>query len=265
MKFGLRVPPCASPQEVAATIVRAEADGFDYAWVPDSQLLWRDVWVTMGTVGAQTSRIVLGTNVTNPVTRHVTVTASAAAAMDELTGGRFVLGIGSGDSSVRVMGWKPAKMAAMRDYIDLLRPLWRGEDVAPYGSRFHLKGATGRHVPVYVSATGPKMLQFAGAVADYDSSIARDAANAWVFYRRGLALMSLLRDDEAYRDFTRALQLDPAFADAFCGRADVWRRRGDAAGVRRNLEAALSAAPRKWEKRRGVKAELRAISSAYPR
>jgi len=166
MKFGLRVPPCVSPQGVAETVVRAEAEGFDYAWVPDSQLLWRDVWVTMGAIGARTSRILLGTNVSNPVTRHVTVTASAAAAMDELTGGRFVLGIGSGDSSVRVMGWKSAKIAEMREYIELLRPLWRGEFVAPYGPRIHLKGATGRPVPVYVSATGPKMLQFAGAIAD---------------------------------------------------------------------------------------------------
>ena len=46
MKFGLRIPPCRAPQEVAGAVVEAEAQGFDYAWLPDSQLLWRDVWVT---------------------------------------------------------------------------------------------------------------------------------------------------------------------------------------------------------------------------
>jgi 5,10-methylenetetrahydromethanopterin reductase len=166
MKLGLRIPPCASPQDVATAVAQAEAQGFDYAWIPDSQLLWRDVWVTLGVAGARTSRIVLGTNVTNPRTRHSTVTASAAAAVDELTSGRFVLGIGIGDSSVRVMGWKPSSIAEMRDYIEQMRALWTGRDVAADGRRFHLKGATGRRIPVYVSASGPRMLQLAGEMAD---------------------------------------------------------------------------------------------------
>jgi 5,10-methylenetetrahydromethanopterin reductase len=166
MKFGLRIPPCASPQDVATTVAQAEAQGFDYAWIPDSQLLWRDVWVTLGAAGARTSRIVLGTNVTNPRTRHATVTASAAAAVDELTGGRFVLGIGIGDSSVRVMGWKPSTIAELREYIEQMRPLWAGQPLSTGGRRVHLKGATGRRIPVYVSASGPRMLQLAGEVAD---------------------------------------------------------------------------------------------------
>ena len=166
MKFGLRIPPCASPQDVAATVAQAEAQGFDYAWLPDSQLLWRDVWVTLGVAGARTSRIVLGTNVTNPRTRDATVTASAAAAVDELTGGRFVLGIGIGDSSVRVMGWTPAKIAELREYIERMRPLWAGETLATGGRRVRLKGATGRRIPVYISASGPRMLQLAGEIAD---------------------------------------------------------------------------------------------------
>lgn len=77
MQFGLRIPPCAPPQDIAAAVASAEALGFDYAWIPDSQLLWRYVWVTMAASGARTSRITLGTNVTNPVTRHVTVTVTS--------------------------------------------------------------------------------------------------------------------------------------------------------------------------------------------
>jgi 5,10-methylenetetrahydromethanopterin reductase len=166
MKFGLRIPPCDNPQRVADFVVQAERAGFAYAWIPDSQLLWRDVWVTMGVAGSRTSRITIGANVTNPLTRDMTVSASAAASMDELTGGRFILGYGSGDSSVRVMGWKTARIDYMRQSIGVMRSLWRSETASPYGEPVRLVGASGRDVPVYVSATGPRMLSFAGEVAD---------------------------------------------------------------------------------------------------
>lgn len=181
MQFGLRIPPCAPPQEIAADVASAERLGFDYAWIPDSQLLWRDLWVTMAVAGARTSTITLGTNVTNPVTRHITVTASAAAAVDELTGGRIALGIGVGDSSVRVMGRKPANMAQLTEYVAVLRRLWAGEHIAPYGPAVRLKGATGRRIPIYIGASGPKMLELAGEIGDgviVLAGIARDSLEA---------------------------------------------------------------------------------------
>lgn len=166
MRLGLRVPACARADEVADFISRAERAGFDEAWVPDTQLLSRDVWITLALAAERTSRIAIGTNVTNPLTRHASVTASAAATVDELSAGRCLVGIGSGHSSVRVMGWETARLAQMRDYIGLLRPLWKGAWVEPYGRSFRLKGATGRPIPIYVAATGPKMLQLAGELAD---------------------------------------------------------------------------------------------------
>jgi len=166
IEFGLRIPPCESPRRVAAFAAELEQSGFDYAWFSDSQLVWRDVWVTLGAAGMATTRIRLGTAVTTPATRHVTVTASAAAAMDELSDRRFILGLGAGDSAVRVMGGNPASLAEMREYIALLRRLWRGEFVVFNGNSFHLKGAPGRPIPIFVSASGPKMLEFAGEYAD---------------------------------------------------------------------------------------------------
>jgi 5,10-methylenetetrahydromethanopterin reductase len=166
MQFGLRIPPCAPVGEVADLVVQAEQGGFDYAWLVDSQLLNREVWVTLGVAGARTSRIVLGTNVTNPLTRHVSVTAAAATTVDELTGGRLILGLGSGESSVRVMGWKTARLDQLREYVAQMRALWAGEWTAPYGKPFHLYYASGRRVPIYLAATGPKMLQLAGEIAD---------------------------------------------------------------------------------------------------
>jgi 5,10-methylenetetrahydromethanopterin reductase len=151
---------------VADFVAAVERAGFDYVWMPDSQLVNRDVWVALGLAAAKTSRIGLGTGVTNPITRDATVTASAAASLDELCGGRFVLGLGSGHSSVRVMGWKTARLARLREYIELMRPLWEGQFIAPYGRSFRLYHAPGRRIPIYLSATGPNMLQLAGEVAD---------------------------------------------------------------------------------------------------
>ncbi len=166
MDFGLRIPACTDPRQVAGLVQQAEQAGFTHAWIPDSQLLWRDPWVTLGVIAARTSRIILGTNVTNPLTRDVTVTASAAAALHEASDGRFVLGYGSGDSSVRVMGWKTSRIDFMRASIATMRSLWRGETTAPHGQPVRLAVAPGRDIPVWVSATGPRMLSFAGEAGD---------------------------------------------------------------------------------------------------
>lgn len=166
MKFGLRIPACDDPRVVSDLIERAERGGFDIVWVPDTQLLNRDVWVTLGVAAARTSRIVLGVNVTNPLTRHATVTASAAATLDELSDGRFVLGIGTGESSVRPLGWKVARLAQVRECVELMRPLWRGEWVERDGKRYHLNGALGREVPVLLAGSRPRMLQLGGEIGD---------------------------------------------------------------------------------------------------
>jgi hypothetical protein len=80
--------------------------------------------------------------------------------------GRFILGYGSGDTSVRVMGWKTSRIDTMRISIANMRILWRGETTSPHGQPIRLAGAPGRDIPVYVSATGPRMLSFTGEVGD---------------------------------------------------------------------------------------------------
>lgn len=107
MKIGLRVPPCEPLGGMVDIAVDAEAAGFDFMWVPDSQLIWRDLWGTLGAMATGTDRISLGSNVTNSVTRDPSVTAGAAATIVEAAPNRFVLGIGVGDSSVRIMGRRP--------------------------------------------------------------------------------------------------------------------------------------------------------------
>ena len=167
IKFGLRIPCSYRADEIARMAEETEKAGFDIVWHLDSQLLNRDAWITMALSGMRTSRVTIGLNVTNPITRHPTVTASAACTLEELIPGRFILGIGSGDSSVRPMGYKRATVAELRDAIQLIRTLQAGEFVEYNGHRIRIKAAAGeRRIPIYQSATGPRMLELAGEMAD---------------------------------------------------------------------------------------------------
>jgi 5,10-methylenetetrahydromethanopterin reductase len=170
--FGLRLPPCVPSADVADFARRAEAAGIDMVWIPDSQFLWRDVWATAALVADRTERVRIGTAVTNFETRHVAVTAGAVATLDELSDGRLTVGVGTGDSSVKTLGRAPTRLARMREQIDLLRSLVRGEEATwerdgRYGGRpMRIRHAPGRDLPVLMAASGPKALELAGEVAD---------------------------------------------------------------------------------------------------
>ena len=110
------------PRDWTAEFVRrAEHAGFDIAWLPDSQFLWRDVWVSLALAAHETSTIRLGTCVTNLETRHPSVTAAAAATLDELAPGRVILGLGTGDSAVKTLRLAPTRLARMREQIGVVR------------------------------------------------------------------------------------------------------------------------------------------------
>lgn len=166
MRFGLRIPPCRSASEVARCVADAERAGFDVAWLPDSQFLWRDVWACMALAATCTDRIVLGTCVTNLQTRDSSVTAAAAVTLEELAPGRTILGIGSGDSAVKTLGHRPSRLAEMRAGIDLIRRLTLGETVSFDGREMRLHTAAETGIPIYVAANGPKALALAGELGD---------------------------------------------------------------------------------------------------
>ncbi|WP_184778655.1 LLM class flavin-dependent oxidoreductase [Amycolatopsis jiangsuensis] len=164
MKIGLRVPPCAALPELAEFVREVEAAGFDEAWLPDSQLLWRDVFATAAVAGMATSRLTLGTAVTNVVTRHPAVVASAARTVAEAAPGRFVLGLGVGNSSVGPVGLAPSRQAELRSGIAVIRDLLAGQDVGFPGVKAKLRDPM--TVPLHVAASGPRNLRLAGEVAD---------------------------------------------------------------------------------------------------
>ncbi|QOC93419.1 LLM class flavin-dependent oxidoreductase [Micromonospora craniellae] len=165
VSVGIRVPPCRPATEVADFAAEVERLGFDTLYVPDSQLLWRDGYLSLLATALRTSRIGLGTAVTNVVTRHPSVVASAARTVAEAAEGRFRLGLGVGNSSVEPVGLSPSKQAELRAGIDTIRGLLAGAEAS-------FNGVSGRlrdpfpGIPINVAASGPRNLQFAGEVSD---------------------------------------------------------------------------------------------------
>lgn len=142
----------------------AESVGFDMAWMADSQLYTKDPWVALTLAAAATSSIRLGPGVTNPVTRHFTVTACTASALMEVSAGRCVLGLGSGDAAVFPLGIKP-KVDDVREAIKRIRTLSEGGAVDIDGRAIRM-ATGGTRVPIYVAASQPRMLRLAGELAD---------------------------------------------------------------------------------------------------
>ena len=143
----------------------AEALGFDLIGVGDSQSGYRELYVSLALAALHSKRALIGPMVTNPVTRHPTVTASAIGSVDRLSGGRAVLGFGTGGSAVWTIGRKAASVADFQEYLGAIAGLFREGEAMFQGSKSEVQGLT-RQVPIYVSAEGPRTLALAGALAD---------------------------------------------------------------------------------------------------
>src|SRR5258706_8965735 len=99
LNFGVCFKGDIAPGRTIALAQRAERGGFTYVWTFDSHVLWKDCYVMLSQIAAHTDVVRLGTCVTNPAVRDVTVTASSFATLNVVSGGRAVCGIGRGDSS----------------------------------------------------------------------------------------------------------------------------------------------------------------------
>ena len=156
------------PRSVAFAVEFAEtleAAGYEKLWVTDSHQLYADPYVTLTACAAATSEIELSPGVTNPITRHPTVTANAIASVDEVADGRASLAVGAGDSAVYSIGKTPASVEELRDAAVTLRQLLDGETITYGEVPFTLEFGDGT-VPVHVAAEGPRTLRMAGEVAD---------------------------------------------------------------------------------------------------
>ena len=165
-RIGIRVPPCRPVRELGDFAVKVEAAGFDALYIPDSQTLWRDAFLTVYEAALRTCRIDIATAVSNVVTRHPSVVAGLVRSIDEAAPGRFTLGLGVGHSSVEPIGLAASTGVELRAGIDKIRRLVRGEEVEYGDAVARLRDPRPDGVPIHVAATGPRNLRLAGAVAD---------------------------------------------------------------------------------------------------
>src|SRR5213592_420052 len=129
MKFGVTVMPDPPHTRLVELMQEAERQGFEYGWTYDSHILWQESYATLPLVAAGTKTLRLGHCVTNPGIRDPTITASWYATMQDLSNGRMVLGIGRGDSSRRVVGLKPVKVAEFEAALRMMKELMNGRKV----------------------------------------------------------------------------------------------------------------------------------------
>jgi len=165
LRVGVRIPPFERADRLVDVAVEAERAGFDEVWFPDSQLLWRDVFCVLTVAAMRTERIAIGTGVTNVVTRHPTVIASATRTVAELAPGRMRLGLGVGNSSLAPIGLQPSTQRQMRDAVRVIRGLLAGEELAFGDLTARLRDPV-PDVRLYMAATGPRNLRLAGQIAD---------------------------------------------------------------------------------------------------
>lgn len=166
MEFGFTLKPDHSVERTVALARQAEAAGFDYGWLFDSHVLWRDPYPLLTLMAQATTRLRLGTCVTNPATREPTVTASLLAVLDELSGGRMDLGIGRGDSARRVLGKPPTSMKDLEEAVHVIRALVEGRSVEYEGAMLSLPWTSGHPLPVWIAGYGPVALRLTGRIAD---------------------------------------------------------------------------------------------------
>ena len=162
-RFGIVLLP-ESLAEFGALSAAAEDSGFDWLGVADSQSVFRELYVALTLAALRTRRVRLGPLVTNPLTRHLVVTASAISSVDEVSGGRAVLGLGSGDSAIYTIGAPPATLAGLENSVLTLGRLTSGETIERDGRTWRVHRST-RRVPIYLAAEGPRTLELAGRIA----------------------------------------------------------------------------------------------------
>ena len=173
VRFSVRVNNDLSFAELLALAEAAERAGFDQLWV-SNDLFLRSAPVLAGALAARTGRIGLGISVMNPYSVHVSELALAAATVQEVSSGRFLLGLGAG--AEQFLGWagiaRTRPLATTRTALAVLRALLGHRDVDAsllpgwFGPDSVLKFGVPRPVPVYIGAMGPKMLEMAGRHAD---------------------------------------------------------------------------------------------------
>ncbi len=166
LRVALRVPVGRKLPDIAAFVARCEAAGFDGVGIHDHPSSGRDAYLALALAAQATRSLRLFPATSSPLVRHPLVLASLAHSLDEVAPGRSFLTVAPGFISTRSIGRPRAGVAFMRDAIVHLRRLLAGEEVA-FGAAFtRLRNPGATATPVYLLASGPRMIELAGEIAD---------------------------------------------------------------------------------------------------
>ncbi len=166
MEFGITFKPDMTIERILKLTRQSEAAGFGYIWMFDSHVLWMEPFPLLALMAANTRTMRLGTCVTNPAVRDVTVASSLFATLNLASGGRMEMGIGRGDSSRRVLGKKPTTLEYLEGFVRDFRELNAGKTVQYEGVATRFPWTSGTVPRVWVAGYGPKALRCAGRIGD---------------------------------------------------------------------------------------------------
>ena len=192
------------PRELVEHARLAEQAGFRFGLISDHYHPWTStqghspfVWGVIGGIAQVTNEMTLGTGVTCPMVRiHPAVVAQAAATASLMMGGRFFLGVGTGENlNEHILGdrWPPlaVRREMLEEAVAVMRELWKGDFVIHHGAHYTVENARiydppdGGSLPVYVAAAGAKAAALSGRIGDGFVGVAPEKENLEVFEREG--------------------------------------------------------------------------------
>jgi 5,10-methylenetetrahydromethanopterin reductase len=168
-RFGIAIAATEPPEVFVQTVKLAEGLGFDSIWIPDFRL-YLDLYVSLALAALNTTRVRLGSAVTNPYTRHPGMTAVGIASVDLLSGGRAALGLATGGIVLNLLKIERRRQVlTCRNAVEEIRRYLGGDGTgSPERSNEHVRLdlPTRPGLPIIIGATGHQMLALAGEIAD---------------------------------------------------------------------------------------------------
>lgn len=201
MKFGIEFVPQIPLNELVSLVKLAEDVGFEYAWITDHYNN-KNVYETLALLADATETIKMGPGVTNPYVRSPAISASAIATIDEISEGRATFGIGPGDKATfdaLGIAWEKPVSTIKAAIADINTLLAGGKTEA--GAALGGAKAVQEHIPIYMGAQGPKMLETAGEIADgvlINASNPKDYEAAMPMIKKGIGDQAKEFDVGAY-------------------------------------------------------------------
>jgi 5,10-methylenetetrahydromethanopterin reductase len=172
LSAGVTLQGVDPPTEFVEHAKEIEDLGYDFLWITDSSLHARDPYPYLTLAALNTKTIKIGTDCTHPFTRNPAVNINASVTVNEISGGRMIIGIGAGDATSVEVGVSISKMRQLEEWVVFARRLLTGEKISHEGSYFTLLdgnikyGLEAGAPEIWLVATGPMMLELAGRVAD---------------------------------------------------------------------------------------------------